>query len=662
MSSFLRQLVRGMAAATFADKSDRQLIELLLAGPDEAAFEALVRRHGPMVYRVCWRVLQQAEDSEDAFQATFLLLARKLATVRKRESLASWLHGVAQRVALDSKKQAARRFQREGHASCSEARPPDDPAWRQLRDALDTEISKLPEKHRLPLILCYLEGRSQEEAARQLGWSKSTLLRRLAEAREALGRRLQRKGFVVPAALAAILISESVAPAALSSRLVVSTATAAASGVAGPIASGLVSAKVTGRTKGALKAMFASKTKSFLAAALLGAAFVATGWVLSGEGLTGRAANEAAPDDKAPAAPGKAAAKLVVVRENAELTEVAWSADGKWVLAVSTAMKSDPASNKKILHPTATVKVWDARTGEFKKSLTKEEKTYIQAIAVSPDKKQVAIAGLPMGQGQHQFIKIFDAETWDLKLRMAKVGIPALITLAFSPDGKALAVAGAGDDDDWGTLMKLWDVQGQTLKDTSSFDTPTRPGKESQWQVQSLAFSPDGKLLASAEWGRESQIARLQLYDARTGEPKKGWEIGPYKNVLQIAFAADGKNLITASAEVKLWDVATGKELRTWDTKGWDITKIAVSPDGRHLAVGGFHNEKDKSLAKVLLFDVKTGQLRQTLPWLNSLMFGPSLAFSPDSRSLAICGRPDLDTVKEGEATRGQLQIIPLGR
>src|SRR5262249_49056504 len=93
MSRFLRQLTRGMAAETLGELTDRQLLERWLTAQDQAVFEALVRRHGPMVYRVCWRVLQQAEDTEDAFQATFLLLARKLQTVRKRDSLASWLHG-----------------------------------------------------------------------------------------------------------------------------------------------------------------------------------------------------------------------------------------------------------------------------------------------------------------------------------------------------------------------------------------------------------------------------------------------------------------------------------------------------------------------------------------------------------------------------------------
>src|SRR5262245_62495562 len=221
LDSCIRRLARGMAAEGIAGETDRQLVERLLAGPDEAAFEVLIRRHGPMVYRVCWRVLQQAEDTEDAFQATFLLLARKLQTVRKRDSLASWLHGVAYRVALDARAQASRRRRHEARAAASShPGPPEEITWRELRTVLDAELGRLREQWRLPLILCYLEGRSQEEAARQLGWSKSTLLRRLEEAHAALGRRLTRRGVVWPAALSAVLLSDCVAPAASVPRLV----------------------------------------------------------------------------------------------------------------------------------------------------------------------------------------------------------------------------------------------------------------------------------------------------------------------------------------------------------------------------------------------------------------------------------------------------------
>ena len=180
-SDFFHRLTGGMAAESLDDHSDRQLVERALAGRDEAAFQTIVHRHGPMVYRVGWRVLLHLQDAEDAFQATFLVLARKLRTVRKRASLASWLHGVARRVALKAKAQSAGRRRLEQEVSRPATAPPDDVTWKELRSVLDAELGELPEKWRLPLILCYLEGRTQDEAASQLAWSKSALRRRLAE-------------------------------------------------------------------------------------------------------------------------------------------------------------------------------------------------------------------------------------------------------------------------------------------------------------------------------------------------------------------------------------------------------------------------------------------------------------------------------------------------
>jgi RNA polymerase sigma factor (sigma-70 family) len=196
-----------MAAQTIGDRTDRQLVEHFLAERDGTVFEVLVRRHGPMVYRVCWRVLQQTEDAEDAFQATFLVLARNLAAVRDRDSLASWLHGVAHRIALKARSLGATRKQHEARAPVPSAVPPDDLTWKELRAVLDAELARLPEKWRLPLVLCYLEGRTQDEAAAELGYSANTLRRRLEDARAALGRRLSRRGFG-SAALAAVLVSD----------------------------------------------------------------------------------------------------------------------------------------------------------------------------------------------------------------------------------------------------------------------------------------------------------------------------------------------------------------------------------------------------------------------------------------------------------------------
>src|SRR5438552_6527595 len=190
LGRFLRSVMRGIACQTPSAVSDGQLVERGLDGHGEAAFQAILHRHAAMVYRVCWRILEHPQDAEDAFQATFLILTQKLHTVRKQASLASWLHGVAHRVALKAKAQAAARRRREKQTLLPDIQPPDDIAWRELRSVLDFELAQLPDKWRLPLILCYLEGRTQDESASQLGWSKSTLRRRLEEARDGLGSRL----------------------------------------------------------------------------------------------------------------------------------------------------------------------------------------------------------------------------------------------------------------------------------------------------------------------------------------------------------------------------------------------------------------------------------------------------------------------------------------
>jgi len=153
LSTFLKRLTREMAAETLNEQTDRQLVDRFLARREEAAFETIVRRHGAMVYRVCWRVLRQPQDTEDAFQATFLVLAQKLRTVRNHDSLASWLHGVAHRVALQAKGRSASRRYHEQHATITQVMRPGDLSAEELLAVLDTELGKLPAKWRLPLIL-----------------------------------------------------------------------------------------------------------------------------------------------------------------------------------------------------------------------------------------------------------------------------------------------------------------------------------------------------------------------------------------------------------------------------------------------------------------------------------------------------------------------------
>jgi RNA polymerase sigma-70 factor (ECF subfamily) len=222
--------------------TDSQLLDRFLSQRDEAAFELLVWRHGPMVLGVCRRVLQDAHDAEDAFQATFLTLARKGDSIGRRESLGGWLYTVAQRIALRARARQARRTSRERplppfmveEAACD---PSEMLAWRELRPLLDAEVARLPEKYRDAFVLCYIEGKTNEEAAEQLGCPKGTILSRLSRARERLRKRLSSRGVLLAAApFALLLVRHARTLAEVSPALVQGTA-----GMAALIAAGKAS-------------------------------------------------------------------------------------------------------------------------------------------------------------------------------------------------------------------------------------------------------------------------------------------------------------------------------------------------------------------------------------------------------------------------------------
>jgi RNA polymerase sigma factor (sigma-70 family) len=276
-AGFLQQLRKAMAAETLASHSDCQLIEQFLTGHDEAAFHALLRRHGSMVFRVCRRVLTHEQDAEDAFQATFLVLAREARVIRKHESIASWLHGVAYRLALNARKANIRRRKHEIQtAACTCVAPlTDEVAWKELRSIFDDELVKLPERLRAPLVLCYLEGLTQDEAAERLSQSKGTFRRNLERGRELLGGRLTGRGVTLSAALFAPLLSECAASAAaVPATLAASTTEAAVALAAGKTAAALASARALALAQGFVQPVLSAKVKCvcvlLFAAALAG--------------------------------------------------------------------------------------------------------------------------------------------------------------------------------------------------------------------------------------------------------------------------------------------------------------------------------------------------------------------------------------------------------
>ncbi len=262
----MKKLLRHLRAAAQAPP-DGDLLEAFRERRDQAAFEALVRRHGPMVLGVCRRLLRNEADAEDAFQATFLVLARKAGSLTRPGLLGNWLYGVARRSALRARAMNAKRRARESQAAQPEAPADRDEPWADLLPLLDRELARLPEKYRAAVVLCELQGRSRAEAAGLLGIPEGTLSSRLATARKLLARRLSRPGVPVPLAALATALAGGAAPAAVPAPLLAATVGAAW---------GRASAKILTLTDGVVKAMFLERLRliglSLLTVALLGGA------------------------------------------------------------------------------------------------------------------------------------------------------------------------------------------------------------------------------------------------------------------------------------------------------------------------------------------------------------------------------------------------------
>jgi RNA polymerase sigma factor (sigma-70 family) len=313
--------------------TDGDLLARFLGSRDKDALAALVRRHAPMVWGVCSRLLHNHHDVEDAFQATFLVLVRKAADV-PRQAVANWLYGVARQTAVRLRAMAAKRGRRERQVvsmpepTASEARDTD------LHAVLDEEVSRLPDHYRCVLILCDLEGRTRKEAARQLGIPEGSVASRLARARAFLAKRLTWRGIVLSGSVMVALSAASAPPALVASTIQVASLLAAGQ------AAGIVTAKVAALTDGVVQAMFVTKIKSVLAVVLL--AGLALGGIGVGVGLSTHSAAVAQqpgakPDDKA-----------VLERKNAKRE--------RKVLTPEEAIKQMPKANVTVQFKVTSVK------------------------------------------------------------------------------------------------------------------------------------------------------------------------------------------------------------------------------------------------------------------------------------------------------------------
>ena len=263
--------------------SDAELLERFISRCDAAAFAVLVRRHGPMVLGVCRRVLRHEADAEDAFQATFLVLVRKAACVRPRGLVGNWRYGVAHKTALKAKAMNDKRRLKERQAAGARTKADRDD-WGHLLDVLDAELCALPDKYRAPIVLCDLEGKSYQEAARQVGCPQGTLSGRLTRARRLLARRIARHGLPFSGGGLAVLLARNAARASVPPLLTAATLKAASASAAGQALA--ASARVLSLTEGVVKMIVLKRLKTLTAVLVLaGVLTAAVGWLCVAVGM-----------------------------------------------------------------------------------------------------------------------------------------------------------------------------------------------------------------------------------------------------------------------------------------------------------------------------------------------------------------------------------------
>ncbi|HEY7156402.1 MAG TPA: sigma-70 family RNA polymerase sigma factor [Gemmataceae bacterium] len=276
--------------------TDGELMERFLSQRDEAAFEGLLRRHGPMVLAVCRRILRNNADAEDAFQATILVLLRKAPSIDPPEAVGNFLYGVAYRIAQRARAANAKRRVKEKEAQSMVRPEASEEIDEHLLALLDRELHGLPDKYRTPIVLCELEGKTRKEAARLLGWAEGTVASRLARGRTMLARRLARHGLTLPAAALSAALTKQAASASLSVSLVGSTIKAVTGVAAGEAAATVFSAKAAALAEGVVKSMLLTKLKWAGASALM---VVVLGAAVGGAVYRGQAVETDKP--KAPA-------------------------------------------------------------------------------------------------------------------------------------------------------------------------------------------------------------------------------------------------------------------------------------------------------------------------------------------------------------------------
>jgi RNA polymerase sigma factor (sigma-70 family) len=590
--------------------SDAQLLERFVLAQDEAAFESLLWRHGPMVLALCQRLLRHRHDAEDVFQAVFLVFFRKAHSIRHSDCVASWLYKVAYRLAVKARAQSADRASDNSVESLPAPQQPDAFLTDDLRPVLDDALSRLPEKYRVPLVLHYLQGKTVEQVAAEVGCPPGTVSGRLHRARELLRRRLARRGVVLSGAIGPVVLARAGEPVAVSAMLACTTL-GAVRGLAGKVvAAGAVSATALALAESSLRVLPVGRWKiATLLLLILGLAGLGAGlagWRLLAPQETGSPLPPAAP--RVAQRPVEAR-RPAVARVEDPLPRGARARLGSQRFTFggfihALALSPDGATVAGAGHGPAVI-LWEAATGKMQRIVATSEdgSAAIHTVAFSPDGTAVAA-----GDSRGHFHR-FKTATGQ-RFSSGQIHEGTVEAVRFAPDGQTLASAGADG------VIRLWKLDtGEVLHTLAGH----------RGSVYTVAFTPDGKTLASG-----GEDGTVRLWEAAIGKPCRTCQ-GHGGAVRAVAFSSDGKVLASAGADrrVLLWRPATGQVFLQCDLR--PVVPLALAfVDDRRLVVGG-------ECGLVRFYDVVANKMLHDyrgLVWAVS-----ALACSRDGRKLVAAGQ-----------------------